>query len=486
MKRKVVIAIFLSSMLTVAMLIPGFAQSTTKSLSTNFTLINLGSGPATGLVEYLLPNGDPWGDGSESFTISDPGGQAIFRQYFDPGEPGNPNLTEGSGSAVVSSDQPLGAVVQIQARGQDPTSNGAYSGFSSGSGSFYVPLVTRNLFTASGTGNSQIVVQNTGSSAVDLEIEMVNANATSRYIEPVSGLQPGASFYYDLALESASNVPDNWYGSAVVRTTTAGSVAVVSNFFTGDAMQTFNAFEDTAPTTDWYVPLFTSRLSNSLSTVIAVQNLSGGAIAVGDVDMTCTPDASLGGSGFVASNTSEIGDTAAYYFNPVTDMTMPAGFYGSCVVESTADIVAFVQMRFIDTGEAAAYSAIPGGGTDTTVLVPLVAKRLSNGFATNVTIQNTSGNTATVDLSYIPSSEYGGSPATIEINDVEIGPYLSYLQNHRITDGVPELPEEWFGSLVVTSDEPIDSFVQLSFVTFVNPSLPDGDNFMAHNAFTQP
>lgn len=486
-REKIMAAMALSIVLVLATIIPGLAQSTTKSLSTNFTLVNLGDGQANGIIYYYLTDGSGWGDGSEGFTITDPGGQAIFRQYAASGDPGNPNLTDAQGSAVVEVDQPVGAVVQIQARGQNPTSNGAYSGFTGGNQSFYVPLVARMLNTASGLANSQIIVQNTGSGSADIEIEMINADGSSRYTKSMSGLQSGASFYYDLADESATNVPNSWYGSAVARTTTGGAaIAVVSNFFTGDAMQTFNGFSADSLGSQFFVPLFTSRLGNSLSTPIAVQNLSGGTLAAGDVEVTCTPDPALSGhTPFTLYNTSPILNTAAYYFNPVTDTSIPQGFYGSCVINATGDIVSFVQMRFINTGEAAAYEAIRGGGTEQTAFIPLVAKRLGNGFATAVTIQNMSPNLATVDLTYVPSPSYSGSSTPVQILDVEIDPYASLIQNHRTPTGVSELPDGWYGTLVVESDYAVDSFVQLTFLRSINPALPRGDNFMAHNGFTQ-
>jgi hypothetical protein len=286
-------------------------------------------------------------------------------------------------------------------------------------------------------------------------------------------------------------VPDSWYGSAVASTDTAGaSIVVVSNFFTGDAMQTFNAFGASAPGTAWAVPLFTSRLANSLSTPIAVQNLSDPptTIPVGGVTVTCQPDPSLGGAPHVMSNALPIGHSASYFFNPVTDMTIPEGFYGACLVQTTgADVVAFVQMRFVDTGEAAAYEAMAAGSTK--VSVPLVAKRLGNGFATAVTVQNLSvTSAATVDITYIPSPDYGGSATPLEIDDVTIPLGGSLIHNHRITSGsgaVTSMPDGWFGTMVVESEsQPINAFVQLTFMSSINPGLPGGDNFMAHNAFT--
>ncbi|MEM1552719.1 MAG: hypothetical protein QXH03_08650 [Candidatus Bathyarchaeia archaeon] len=486
MARKFLIGCVLVLALAMATIVPSLGQSTTKQLSTNFTVINLGEGPAEGIVQYFKTDGTQWGSGSETFTISTFGGQAIFRQYNPVGQPGNPNLTDGAGSVVISANQPLGAVVQILARNQDPTTSGAYSGFAKGDTSYYVPLVARNLQTASGLANSQIVVQNVSSKVIDVEINLINPDGTTKYTKSGITIQPSASYYYDLALESSTNVPDNWYGSAVVRTTTSdGAIAVVSNFFTGDAMQTFNAFPSTSPTTKWFIPLFTSRLANSLSTPVAVQNLSGSTIPANGVKLICQPDPALSGyTPFTKTNTVEIKNTAAYYFNPVVDTSIPEGFYGSCVVEASANVVVFVQMRFIATGEAAAHEAFPVSSTDTKVFIPLVAQRLANGFATAVTIQNLSGEQATFKLTYRRSPDCTVGPVTYSPPDQTVGPYASLIQNHRT--GVSGLVDGWFGTLSVESNKPVAAFVQLTFLRSINPNLPRGDLYMAHNAFTQP
>ena len=48
-------------------------------------------------------------------------------------------------------------------------------------------------------------------------------------------------------------------------------------------------------------------------------------------------------------------------------MPIPTGFQGSCTINTgTFQTVAFVQMRFIGTENAAAYEALNGNSTDTT------------------------------------------------------------------------------------------------------------------------
>lgn len=464
--------------------LPALAGSTTKSLSTNFTIVNLGSAQASGVVQYLKSDGTEWRS-SETFTLTANGGQAIFRQYMaGPGYIEQP----GQGSVIVSADQPMGAVVQILARGQTPTS-GAYSGFVEGSESFYVPLVIRQLYGASGLANSQIIVQNTGSSPTDVAIALVRHDGTGTYTKTVTSLAGGASYLYDLANESPSNVPDGWYGSAVVRATTPGGrVAVVSNLFTGPhGMQTFNGFS--SPARQWGVPLFTSRLANGLSTPVTVQNVSGSTIPEGGIVMTCTKNAlSWGPVTVVISNTTEILNSASFFVNPVVDMTLPNDWYGSCRIVASADVVAFVQMRVIGTDRAAAHEAIPTGSTDKTVLIPLAAKRLANGFATVTNIQNLSiSATAHVTFTYTPSPEYvasGGSASIVTIPNVPIDPGSGIQHNLRLLSGgaaVPQLPEGWYGTCVVqSSDQPIHGFVELTLLT------GSGDTYQAHSIFTRP
>ena len=472
------------SILTLCMVAvgPSLAGATDKTLSTNFTLVNLGPSVLNGTIAYYqAETGANWGDsGGESFTIAEFGGQAIFRQYYPAGEAGNPNLTDGSGSVVVSGNQPMGAVVQVLARDQDPTTSGAYSGLTAGAETWYVPLAMRNIH--GGATNSQIIVQNVGTGATDVSINLVDASGAPVYIKTVSSLAANASYCYDLEDESSANVPDAYYGSAVVSAASGGSIGVVVNQFSYDTLQTFNAF--TAASTSWGVPLFTSRLANGLSSPLAVQNLSGSTIAAGGIVVTCYPDPACSVAQFTMTNATPVLNTAAYYFNPVTDLTIPEGFYGAAVVTASANVVVFVQMRFMVSGvnvEAAAYEAFPLDSTDTTVIVPLVAERLGNGFATAVTIQNSSQVTATMTLTYTPSS--GGS--SLVFTGEEVGPRRSLIENHRLS-GTRGLPDGWYGTLTVASDEPINAFVQLTRLSSVDPSTPDGDNFMAHNAFTQP
>ena len=74
------------------------------------------------------------------------------------------------------------------------------------------------------------------------------------------------------------------------------------------------------------------------------------------------------------------------------------------------------------------YEAVPGTLTSTKVSVPLVAKRLANGFANTVTIQNLGTNEATLTIKYIPT----GGGATVTRTGITVPAGGSYIRNFRL------------------------------------------------------
>jgi hypothetical protein len=352
----------------------------------------------------------------------------------------------------------------------------------------------RRLGTSSGLGNSQIIIQNASSSQIDVEVLLINAqDGTTTFTKSIPDLNPNAAFEYDL--DDETNLPEGWFGSAKVRSVTAGGqVAVVSNLFSGEhGMQTFNAF--TTSETQWGVPLFASRLANFLNTPVAVQNVGTTDIPANTVTLNCIKDAASPGPGsFSSTNATSIGPSASYFFNPVTDMAMPAAWFGACTVNSgSSQTAVFVQLRTVDPNDAlrfhraAAHEAIPQDSTATTAVLPLYAKRLivqpdGTLFASAITIINLSNTQANVTLSYLAGE---GKPAecTNTFNR-QIPANGSLIQNHRINgdpNSVPEIGDNCFGTLTITSDQPVHAFTQFDLL---ERPADTGDPFQAHNAFS--
>ena len=96
-------------------------------------------------------------------------------------------------------------------------------------------------------------------------------------------------------------------------------------------------------------------------------------------------------------------------------------------------------------------------------------------------------NAAEVTLVYTPSAAYvsGGGSATVITFDATIPAGGNLIQSQRFT-GTPELPNYWYGSLLVrtktgSTARPLGALVQLT-----NVVTQPGDTFMAHMGFTQP
>lgn len=477
------------SLLVIAMLLvvsASFAApltaATSKTLSTNYTLVNLDTADAVVNVQYVTDTGAVWDadNANESFTVPGSFGQKIVAQYFDT------TMAAGKGSAVISSSAPLSAVVQILARNQTPSS-GAYSGFSTGSTStsFYVPLVQRQLTTASGTSNAQIMIQNVTGSAILVDVEFIPAPGIAGitgHIEQDISIPAYATKYYDLSDETDLEI--GWTGSAVV--TASGAVAVVANLFAGpNTLTTYNAFAAEKVGTTWALPQFTSRLPNGLSTSISVQNVSGSTMAIDSISMDCTSSISTPAT-FTAKNSKEVVANASYSFNPVADMTLPSNWSGACIITAPGDVVVIATLRRPGySDDAGTYEAFLADSTDSVVVIPLMSKRQANGFATVATIQNLDTvNTADVKLTFTPAATYTGSQTPIVLHKT-IPPGGNIMPNLRFSE-VPEIPDGWYGTLVVEPDDLATPRPLVGYVQLTNILGLAGDTLMCHDAISMP
>jgi hypothetical protein len=481
------------------------AAATSKILSTNFTLVNMDKeNPATGNISYLLESGSLWPGVSSTnlgFNVTANGGSIQIKQYFDP------TMQPGRGSVVISSDRPLGAIVQIQARGQTPT-QGAYTGFLEGHSVYYLPLVARNRYTLNGIANSQIIIQNADSHALPVTVDLIpSVGASGSYTKTIESLAPGVSYYYDVSEET--NLPNEWIGSAVVTASGEGKITVVSNFFQGaDILQTYNGFQQEILGPEWIVPLFFSRLKNGLSSVVTVQNISPAEIAAEALALHCTTINNGTPAEFTITNPTAIVANGSYSFNPIADAARyTSPWTGTCDIKASggASLAAIVQLRFNNAPDgnigASAYEAVRAGGTDRVMFVPLVAKRLPNGFASVVGIRNLGADSTTLTLYYIPATN-GNCPVsacdlnqdgtvdaadTIVVRDVPLPGNSSLQRNHRLisqsgsNDAETTLPDSWEGALrIESSSQPIDGYVQLTYYKNIS-----GDQYMAHRAFAR-
>jgi hypothetical protein len=290
----------------------------------------------------------------------------------------------------------------------------------------------------------------------------------------------------------SSNLQDAWIGSATVTAQSGKQIAVVANVFAGaDGMQTTNAFPVESIGTTWAVPQFASKLTNGFSTTINLQNVTSTEIATGTITLECNPEPGSGSVGTVSKvNLSKVPGNAAYAFNPIdVAQGFPSNWQGACIVNAPQNIVVFNQLRRPGvTGDISAYECFLTSSTNSLVVVPLVAKRLTNGFASGITIMNLDTvNTAYVTVTFTRSPESSVGSLTYT-KDYTIGPRLNQQINMRLPaqpDGLG-MPDNWQGSAVVKTTSGHVAVPLIAYVQLTNIQTLPGDNWMSHQAFILP
>ena len=480
--------------LLIGLVVPVLAGSTTKTLSTNYVVVNLSTtANASVTALYYKDDGTPWDAdaANESFSVPMNYGQTQVRQYFDT------TMSAGKGSAVLSSTEPLAAVVQIWARSPQVPTAGSYLGYNSGANKFYVPLAFRNRSTASGNTNTQIMIQNIMNEAISAAVDFIPlpGSGFSAYTKNFASIPAYTTQYYDVADESATNLPNGWIGSAVVTAQTGKQVAVVFNIFVGDhGMNTLNAFPAEIAGATWAVPQFTSKLANGYSTSINVQNISGSEIAINGVTLACK--VKPGGSPATQTfyNTAVIPNNASFSFNPYGNAAYPNNWEGACTLTAPGDVVTFVQQRqpaLVGNNNHASFEAFNTSSTNSKIVAPIVYKRLANGYAASPIIQNISTtSTAYVTLTYTRAAENSVGDAVYTKN-VTILPGEQLNENLRLTahpqnlDGGKTMPDGWQGSLVVTTQAAHTAVPIIAFVAWTNwTNSFAGDNWLSSQAIT--
>ena len=152
-------------------------------------------------------------------------------------------------------------------------------------------------------------------------------------------------------------------------------------------------------------------------------------------------------------------------------MNVADGFNGSVVITSDQPIVAIANLLTSDPTMAGSYSGVTADATATEVNLPLVMRNHGDPpWNTTISVQNAGPITATVTLAFQPSPGFPGSPDTI--NDT-IPPSAAHRYDQL---GQTDLGDEFVGSVVVTSDQPV--------AAEVNEIETGGSRLMSYTGFS--
>jgi hypothetical protein len=417
-------------------------------------------------ITFYWAMGTP-NEGQVAYTFNDVIEAGKSKTYYVPTHiPGLPS--DFVGSAVVTADQPVAAILNTTRTDSTDKRIGAATGVLSPATKVYAPYLRKAYYGR----NSYIAIQNTGDE---------QATVTVKYFDRVTGDEIVAAqedhtipayttmiSYQDQNADlPAGGGSASFHGSAVIEGTQPLAV-VVNNANAGTSPQS-SGFESyngmTAGATKLYMPKLTVNYFDYQSS-FTVQNT--GDVAT-PVDVTYT----FGGTTYMHSNPS-LAPGAAWpvYLASESQSNLPAGLSatGSAVVTADQPLVGIVTEvhEQDDKGFAVISSAVPDGTGTGVVLFPKFARTYFD-YDSGIQIQNIGTEATTVTAVF---SQAGRPDVTVVSPSIPAGESTFWYGPN-----VAGLSENFGGSVVVTSDngQPIAG------VYTERNDVEPGDSYTAYN-----
>jgi len=430
-------------------------------MSTAFAVQNLGAGPAQVVVEFRDTNGAL--KNTLSQTIA-PGANYNFDQRYSSGYPGTDSF---QGSAIVSADQPIGAVVNIMRTGGVVPAYESYNALdTSGIGKdIMLPQILKNVSSAGLVWNTTIVIQNIDT-ANPANVQLVfnpdpvinpaiGGTLTSPYTHTIVIPAGGTAYIDQTTTPSAAQIGNKFFGS--VRVFSDRDVApVVYSDGGGRVLLAYPSYA--AGTTDYIVlpSIYKNIMSlgDSYSTAILIVNFGDITATVEIEYLPVSSDYTVEGKDTIyvpphgAKNVDQRFDAPSI---------KSSTFMGGAVIKSTngQPIAAMVNLRG-GSRYGMTYGGIMRGGT--TAYIPIAYKTISSaGYSWSSTIivynfERTIGD-ATVNFTFYPTS--GGSIA--DPNNYTVSSIKQF--DLRFTTTIASQPS-FIGAVKVTSSRPVGVMVQ--------------------------
>lgn len=365
------------------------------------------------------------------------------------------------GSAVVSADQPIAAIVNVvnmpigraagMYRGTDGSDVATEIAF---------PLMKNNFFSRS----TALYVQNASNANNDITVTVrIGANT---YTKSFTGVKPYAMVVVSPA-DTTPAMPNNSYGSAKVTGTQplAGTaLEFQAGVAVGNNLHAYTAFVPQDFAAKAYCPLIRSNAYN-LNTGVQVQNVGAAAQQV-RVSYSYT----ILGAGPLQTKQVTKGPVApndAATFATWEDL--PTGAVGSAVVEGLGGgniaVIVNDETFNLNPNRVTAYSCFPDTASTKTnkVAIPLY-KEFYLGDTSGIQIQNIGGAPASITVTYFPNG--GGAPVKFS-NANPVAPNASFnlyrvstpLGGINVVSGNPASLLNGFGGVVVEANQPIVAIV---------------------------
>lgn len=393
-------------------------------------------------VVFAAPPGSGWKSGQQVQNVGGSNAQVVLTAYdqtganFDCGtETVGPGasvtyLTDSDcpvppgflGSAVVSADQPIAAIVNVNNKGTGLAA-GQYQGTDGADVATKItfPLVkadhkgrTTTFYVQNASQNPNNISAKFAVNGVDYTFTKNNVAANAMVvISPAdAGVPAGDGQVGSLTVDGTQPLA----GSSLEHQTSAP---------VGENLQASKAFTAADGANDVFCPLYRyNHTSKNQTTGAQVQNVGGSAV---DVQFTVN----AGGSSFGPYTANIAAGASHTFFAGSLSPALPSGTVGSASIESTGPVVAVVNDKGTVNGSerVTTYACFGSGGTS--INIPL-AKEHAGGNTTGIQVQNIGGSATTVTLAYKSTD---GKSLTIESKSaVAPGASITAVNLYKLPD----------------------------------------------------
>jgi len=411
---------------------------------------------------------------------------------FLPSDFGQPDGFQGS--AIVESDQPVKAVVNVTNRqaGDYGVVGGLaaaqYQGIETPASTVSFPLAKINHFGKTTT----FYLQNAGSAATTTgtaTFKMRNGD-THTYNLPAIGLGQMILFTaQDAGADPNNAVNDAKIGSLVVTADQPLAGVVMEHFATENPatlLQGARGFTAADYDTTLFAPVAKNNRGGRF-TGIQVQNVSGGSI---DITVTYKGSAGACAGGTYTDDATGVVDGASATF--LGTAVLPEDCTAAATIVGTGNIVAIVNESFLSAyippegQQSTTYNAFPAGAASQFLSAPLYKENRFNK-TTGLQIQNVSPtNDAHVTLDFV----CGANTYTTQVQTIGPGAGANYTrvsQNAGLWLGTAMPEDVNCAVLVESADENIVGMANESVYPFSGaPIQQDKNNYEAFNLTAAP
>jgi len=355
------------------------------------------------------------------------------------------------GSAVVSADQPILAIVNEQNNLAGPSgiAAGSYRGFTADQTStrLLFPLVKHDYGSTHKT--TTFFVQNASDTAADIYATFRIGTNTYTKVYPSVG-----PYKLQIIKPGDANVPLGGLGSLEI-TSTVKLAGIYNehqhNAAVANTLLSTKGFAPSEADTTLYVPLYKQDYNTAYSG-IQVQN-------AGTVTATiyATYTVAYGGSGTYYYNlTAGPGQSVTFFNVP----GWPKNTYGSVILSSSQPLVAIVNETKYSTGQSGVYAAFARSQVTNCAVAPLWKTRWSgttSGQQSAIVVQNVGSVAATVNITFTMTA---GNVGTYTPPARTVPPGASTVYGPGPFEGGPPADKPATGSVVICATQPIAVIVQ--------------------------